>query len=123
MAANIRFVDQGPSKTLDWRMIEITFDSAYPTGGYPLAPADVDMAKIVGVTCLPANGYTFDYDYANSKLKCWRTASHTHTENTAAAYTQNASTASSGAGPMSEVPNNTNLSTVTCRALVWGYPK
>lgn len=50
----------------------VTFDSSYPTGGEPLAPASLGLASVLFAVCNPAGGYIFEYDIANSKLKAYR---------------------------------------------------
>lgn len=124
MATTVTDVLAGPPGAgmvgVSWRVVTVTFDASYPTGGYPFAPADAEMTAFVLVDVSHPSGYVCEYDYTNSKIKVFRTASHNHTENTAAAYTQNATTASSGAGPLSEVPNATNLAGVPMRVFVLG---
>lgn len=54
------------------RLVKVTFDSSYATGGESFTPANVGMAKFdyVGVSpdsaVLP--GYVVHYDYTNQKL-------------------------------------------------------
>ncbi len=92
----------------------IAFDSSYPTGGESLVPRNIGLSVIDSISFEPNSGYFFQYDYTNKKVKVYYpTASHTHTENTAASYTQNATTASSSAAAGSEVANGTNLSALT----------
>lgn len=93
----------------------IDFDASYPTGGESVTPAQFGfVTRIDFLIAEPKGGYTFVYDRANSKLLAYTTgAAHTHTENTAAAYTQNATTGASTAAAGSEVANTTNLSTLT----------
>lgn len=81
----------------------ITFDSAYPTGGEPLTPASLGVSTIQALIPAPAGGYVFEYDYANKKLK--------------AMIGDNNNTNDS---PLVEEANDTNLSAVTCRVVVFG---
>lgn len=52
------------------RLVEVTFDNSYPTGGESFTADNVGLAEIlyVGVSVKTA-GYVVVYDYANSKLK------------------------------------------------------
>lgn len=107
---------------------DITFDSAYVTGGEPLDFKLLGLTQINFMQLPAASGYQLEYDYANKKIKA-RTpvsaiAAHSHTENTAASYTQNATTATAGAitaAAAGEVANATNLSTLVVRVMIYGY--
>lgn len=49
---------------------DIDFDSSYPTGGESLVAADLKhLKKIDFLVASPNDGFTFEYDYTNSKLK------------------------------------------------------
>lgn len=48
---------------------DIDFDSSYPTGGESLTAAQLGMKKIELLIATPKTGFSFEYDYANSKLK------------------------------------------------------
>jgi len=93
---------------------KLAFDTSYPTGGESLTAADLGLSSLDFILVEPASGCLFEYDHTNSKLiATYTSASHTHTENTAATYTQNATTAASTAAAGSEVPNTTDLSSLT----------
>jgi hypothetical protein len=52
-------------------------DTSYPTGGWSLTGTDLGFDKIGSATIRFVqinnnSGYTFSYDYANSKLLVWR---------------------------------------------------
>lgn len=51
------------------RTAKVTFDSSYNTGGEALLPADLGLDEIYTLIAAPANGYVFEYDNANNKLK------------------------------------------------------
>ena len=85
---------------LKGRVVEITFDSSYATGGEALTAADCGMSSIVQLLAHENSGRVFEYDYANSKLKAYQDAG--------------------AAAALAEVPNATNLATVVTRALVIG---
>lgn len=134
-----------------FKFVETTFDSSYPTGGESITAADFDLTSIDAVVVLGASGVAaagrfFQWDRANSKLLAYNPVTahthtapaftgggtHTHVENTAGAYAQNAVTAAgtetgtvaaiaaATAGAATEVPNTTNLSTVVVHLLVLG---
>ena len=93
---------------------KLAFDSSYPTGGESLTAANLGLSTVDFILIEPASGYLFEYDHTNSKVIArYPLASHTHTENTAATYTQNATTAASTASAGSQVSNGTDLSALT----------
>lgn len=56
----------------------ITFDSSYPTGGESLTAANVGLGSISFIEFNQgSSGYTFQYDYANSKVLVYRSAGFT----------------------------------------------
>lgn len=83
----------------------ITFDSSYPTGGEALLPTAVGLSsKVEFIDVTSAAGLIFEYDYSNKKIKAiWPT-----TDATAPAAGE-------------EVANTTDLSTVTCNFIAFGY--
>lgn len=105
---------------------ETSFDSSYPTGGEAITAANLGLQEIQAVVILgtqsnAASARVFVWDRTNSKLMAYNPAAgHTHTENTAASYTQNATTASSTAAAAGEVANTTDLSAVKVNLLVFG---
>jgi hypothetical protein len=112
-----------PATVLRGRNIDVTLDTSYPTGGYALTAADVGFTNLYVVLpmAVSSGGWAAQYDFGTEKLVVWRTAGHTHVENTAGTYTQNATTASqSGTGAFQEVTAGTNLSTVVVRLFVLG---
>ena len=57
----------------------IDFDSSYPTGGEPLSARNLALGVVDNLQVFPKNGYIFEYDYTNSKLKAYYpTAAHGH---------------------------------------------
>ena len=83
----------------------ITFDSSYPTGGEALLPTAVGLSsKVEFISVSPADGYVFEYDYANSKVK--------------AVYPTSDATAPC---PGEEVEDTANLSAVVARYIAFGY--
>ena len=59
---------------LKYKVIELTFDSSYATGGESLAASDIGFDQIVLAQIEPTDGMTFAYDYTNSKVKAFGTA-------------------------------------------------
>lgn len=88
-------------------VVELTFDSSYPTGGEALTPAmvngfegDIDWLICIG----DSGGYVFDWDNTNGKIK---------------AYWADYDAVADGA--LVEVADTTDLSGVSPRFLVCGY--
>lgn len=102
-------------------LFRVTFDNSYATGGLALTAATLgfnDNANNLVVFALDKSGISFEYDAANAKLKALAgTGAHTHTENTAGAYTQNATTGAVTAATFNvgatEIANGTDLSSIT----------
>lgn len=86
------------------RVVSIAFDSSYPTGGEPFAPADIGFLTFDFVYAESAVGYIFRYDY---------------TANTLLAYYQNVVAGADSA--LIQVAATTDLSAVTgVRTLIIG---
>jgi len=83
----------------------ISFDSSYPTGGESFTPSDLKLQGINHIDISPKDGYVFEYDYTNQKVKVYY-----------------ADYASANAGALIEVPNATDLSTLTgVKFRAYGY--
>lgn len=109
------------------RSYEIDFDSSYPIGGEAW-DLSADFSVIKGAVFESEDGLIFKVTSkdapASSKVQAFRVGTHTHTENTAATYTQNATTAASTAAALAEVADTTDLSASTkIGVLVWGVGK
>jgi hypothetical protein len=102
MAAALKFVSQGPVSALSYRVVDVTGDSSYPTGGYTADLAALDMKKIVSVEPVTQVGYVIEWNPATSKIMFYK----------------NQATANSN--PLQEVANATSLVGVTVRVLVIG---
>lgn len=84
---------------------KITFDSSYPTGGEPITLADLGLLEVDFCMPAPRLGYVPEWDDANSKMLVY--------------YGDNNNASD---GPLVEVPNTTNLSTLTdVQAIFVGY--
>ena len=116
----------------------IAFGSSYPTGGELATAITRYFRSCSQIICEQGGGFLFVFDKVNKKIKVLHPtkaitpagtnadeSAHTHTENTAASYTQNATT---GAGSAhghaftgtavaaqagTEVPNAADLSELT----------
>lgn len=88
------------------RIVTVTFDSSYATGGEDLTPANVGLAEIAFVDTSPdsasAAGYIAQYNYSTKKLQLF-------VEEAVAA-----------GGPLVELANATDVSTVKVRCLIIG---
>lgn len=84
------------------KIYDVTFDNSYPTGGESLTPADLGLNHIEAIIA-EGGAYNFGYDYTNEKLK---------------AFYGNNDAASDG--PLVEVANATDLSSVSTRIVVIG---
>lgn len=96
-------IGQAGGKKPVFKVIEITFDASYPTGGESLTAADCGLSSIIAMQAHVAAGFVFEYDLTNSKLIAFWV-----------------DTTTDGAA-MAQVANTTNMATVVTRALVWGY--
>ena len=87
------------------RVHDVDFDSSYPTGGESLTASDLGLNKVEFLIAESKSGYTFEYDYTNSKLLAY------YVDNNAAADSAQI-----------QVPNTTDLSSVTnVRVFAFGY--
>jgi hypothetical protein len=96
-------IEGGYDQGWNFKVVTITFDSSYPTGGELLAAADVGLTSIAFVDAECADGFALEYDYTNSKLK---------------AFTNDNDAVADGA--MIEVANATDLSAIDARVLIVG---
>lgn len=108
---------------LVWRVFEVTGPASYTSGGETLSASDLKVSKVLFAQVAPKGdavlGGHWWYDYANSKLRAVYD-NHTHTENTAGAYTQNASTAGPAGVGAAERAAATNFTTSVLRVFVIG---
>lgn len=89
------------------KIVNVTFDSSYATGGEDFTPASLGFQEFYLVLPAPTAGYVFDYVASTKKLRAFRIP----------ALDGNAASAA----PLAEVSNAVNLSTVTCKVLVIGF--
>lgn len=98
--------------------VSITTTGNYATGGYAVAITGMSHVNLL----IPeqAGGVIWRFDEPTQKLLAYHpTAAHTHTENTAGAYAQNATTAASAVAVGTEYTNGVALA-VTLQAFVLG---
>lgn len=59
------------SAGVQWEILgRLSLDSSYPTGGYPINPIQFGLSQVTSFTVNDAqNGYLYDYDAPNQKLK------------------------------------------------------
>lgn len=55
-------------------IVDIAFDSSYAFGGESFAAGKTALSKFYKVEIEPVAGYTFEYDYVNSKIKVFKPA-------------------------------------------------
>jgi hypothetical protein len=72
MAASATVVRRGASG--DERIVDVTLDSSYPAGGYPLTSKDLGFGgsgriDLVDVSMSKTGGWEAAWDYTNSKLQ------------------------------------------------------
>lgn len=89
-------------------VVEVTFDSSYPTGGESFTPADAGMAEFSLVLVSPDSSpaYQFAYDYSAQKILVFGVQ-----QDADAAVTD----------PFDEEDNAADLSSVTVRVLCVGH--
>lgn len=106
MALTLAKVNESPVRlgTGVMKVYTLAFDASYPTGGEAITLADIGYKGLYVAIVLPRLGYVFDYDYTNNKVL---------------AYYSDYDAGADGA--LIEVPDTTNLSTVTgVRAIFFG---
>jgi hypothetical protein len=79
MAATVALKLRDPDAVRFSRIVDITLDNAYPTGGYPFTPAQLGFGAggtIDAFVLLQpvVDGYFGQWDMANSKLKFYQCA-------------------------------------------------
>jgi len=93
MALTITKDHYGVSGDIRRHIATIDFDSSYPSGGEALTPADLALREIKTLIVESKDGYQFEYDYANEKVKAFE--------------------AGADGGALDEVADSTDLSSVT----------
>jgi hypothetical protein len=81
----------------------VTFDSAYPTGGEPIAASSFGMRQIHTILFNDASGYVLGFDRVNQKVKV---------------YVEEAVAAG---GPLVEVSDGANLSSLSVDMIAIGW--
>lgn len=90
------------------RIVTVTFDSSYPTGGESFTPADVGLSEFTAVFFSPdsAPAYVFAYDYTAQKILVFGVE-----QDADAAVTE----------PLDQENDTADLSTVQIRVLCVGH--
>lgn len=116
--------------------LDIDFDSSYPTGGESLTASDLGLHKVELLLASPKTGFSFEYDYTNSKLKAMCPGVVTGAAGagtlddfpmsgvgaTAASVGLTAGNTTTRFGGQVEVANTADLSTITdVRVMAIGY--
>jgi hypothetical protein len=118
-----------------------------PATGVPMPPLSAFRMKQVDfhqLSKITVNGYKYEYDEGNNSIRIKQSAgftpagtnaaenAHTHTENTAGSYTQNATTGSGAshnhaftgtavaAAPLGDVPTSHAPAATELRIMFWG---
>jgi hypothetical protein len=113
----------------------IAFDSSYPTNGEPLVNTDIGFSTTVSfLQAAPNAGLIFEYDHTNSKIKAFYPtggaavpaaigAPSVAVPSGATGVTSSAAqpNLTETAGVAAEVANATDLSTVVCKFVAFGY--
>jgi len=105
MALTYAIKARGASGDMFERIVDVTFDNAYPTGGWPLDPKGCGIGAngtilLVDISALKT-GYMLEYDQVNQKIKAYQNGA--------------------GNSANSELANNSAvLNGVVARALVMG---
>lgn len=55
-------------------IFDLAFDSSYPEGGESFAPGKTSLSTFYKVQIEPKDGYTFEFDYSNNKIKVFQPA-------------------------------------------------
>lgn len=94
-----------PVRGIRQRVVAVTADTDYPTGGWPVTPANFRLTGIRHMDLESVAGYVFEYDDANAKIK---------------AYWGDNNNASDG--PLIEIPAGDNgVDAKVIKCLVVGY--
>jgi hypothetical protein len=106
LAASVTIVDRGAAGDLAFRIVDVTLDNSYPTGGYALTPQLLGLGSNGTIYAVlgdmsKTGGWDVGWDYTNSKLQVF----------------DGSGSASAAAH---EIAAATNVSTVVARLLVFG---
>lgn len=97
MALTLSDIKTGVAGDLRYRVMDVTFDSSYPTGGESLTAADLGWDSIIELKARSIiSGYEFSYDYTNHLLKVERS--------TPALIVEESVTVTSNAGALANIP-------------------
>ena len=112
---------------------DVTMNDSYPTGGESVTPEQFGLSALAFVLPSSADGYFFEFDHTNGKLKAYVPVSVVAGGGTAAADANNAlikkatgglqvtGTGTAFQAPADEVADKTDLSALMVRVLALGY--
>jgi hypothetical protein len=66
-----KIVELRSTGSTELRVFTVLFDNSYTTGGLSFTAANARMSVINYCNITPTAGYTFEYDYTNSKIKAY----------------------------------------------------
>lgn len=105
MALGFNIVDRGAAGDLFYRVVDITMDNAYPSGGWPIAAKDVGFGTNGVILLVHAMGMTsgrlLEWDQTNKKF-----------------MVRDASGAANAATP--EITTVTQMNGLVARVIAWG---
>jgi hypothetical protein len=136
MALTLSRVKEAVIGSLKLRVLDVTFDASYPTGGESLTADDLGVDPVF-VIAEPTDGFAFEYDKGNEKLIAYEqgftTGSTAAADSTSGALIEDAAGAETAVramgsainttytfGGLREVASTTDLSTVVVRLLAIG---
>lgn len=131
MAANVAIVKRLKMGNAKASIVDITFDSSYPTGGESVTPQQVGLEVIQSFICEPNGGYIFEYVRSTKKLKAFVpvnavagdgvSGANNTLMKSATGTVEVAGTGTAFQLPAAEVADKTDLHTIVTRAIVLGW--
>lgn len=103
MALTVTTADENVAGARKTKVVNVTFDSSYPTGGEGFTPASVGFVSFTFVDIAPSDGYVYEFDYTNNKIIAYWV-----------------DTTTDGA-PMAQVADTTDLSGAVTKARLEGF--
>jgi hypothetical protein len=112
MAINVKLIRKIKFGNAFGVVAELTGDTSYATGGYPLTAKQLGLNVVENVLPQsPAGGKFWEYDFANEKIKILRLATTAELVEEETVYTT----------ALAEVANNSNQSASVARIVAFGW--
>jgi hypothetical protein len=112
MAINVKLIRKIKFGNAFGVVAELTGDTSYATGGYPLTAKQLGLNVVENVLPQsPAGGKFWEYDFANEKIKILRLATTAELVEEETVYTT----------ALAEVANNSNQSESVARIVAFGW--